>query len=113
MNISVRDGENNIGIVSLFGQFYTDEEDKFIGIIDSLLDSGKINFVINLNGLTSINSQGLAIIISAQKKINELGGKLKISEASSFINELFELTKLHTIFEMFDTTESAIDSFSE
>ena len=113
MNISVQNKENNISVIKLFGQFYVDEESKLVDTIDRLLNSGRADFVINLNGLTSINSQGLAIIIAAKKKIKEAGGELKISEARPFIKELFELTRLHTIFEMFNLTEDAVSSFSK
>jgi len=66
---------------------------------------------LNLDGLSSVNSQGLSVLINAQKRAKEKDGDLRLSSLRPSIRELFELTRLQTVFQIFDTDDDAIKSF--
>ena len=64
--------------------------------------------VLDMQAVDMIDSSGMAVMISVLKKMTRSGGDIVVSELSPTMRMLFEVTRLQKIFEIFDTTESAI-----
>lgn len=67
--------------------------------------------VINLEGIDFIDSTGFGVFLSIMKTANKNYGFFKISNISDEVMELFKLLQLHNIFEIYNNTEDAINSF--
>lgn len=80
--------------------------------LHELVESGKVNIVADLAKVNWMNSSGLGILISGLTTIRNAGGDLKLSAVTDRIRSLLMITKLLTVFETFETTEEAIQSFS-
>lgn len=77
----------------------------------SLFEEGKINIVINLSEVRFIDSSGLGALVSGYKNASARNGNLKLCCLQPQVKSMFELTRLHRVFEIFPTTEEAIGSF--
>jgi anti-sigma B factor antagonist len=73
---------------------------------------GKQGIIINLADVSYMDSSGLGELISAFTTAKNRGASLKLLNLTKRIHDLMEITKLYTVFDVFDDEGSAIDSFS-
>ncbi len=66
--------------------------------------------LIDLNAIDFIDSAGLGAIVSAMKNIGKKG-ELKLVHPRAQVKDMFELTRLNLVFNIFDDLESALNSF--
>ena len=67
--------------------------------------------VMNLGGITYIDSGGLGTLVSLYTTARNAGGAIKLANLTQRVGDLLQVTKLVTIFEVFDNEEDAIQSF--
>ena len=79
--------------------------------LKSQVDEGKRSVLINLAKVTSIDSSGLGSLIAGYATLEKNGGTLKLFNLSPRVTELMTITKLFTVFEIFDTEAEAVASF--
>jgi anti-sigma B factor antagonist len=74
-----------------------------------LAESPKV--VLNLREVTHIDSGGLGTLVSLYTTARNAGGSVKLASLSQRVGDLLQITKLLTIFEVFNDAESAARSF--
>jgi anti-sigma B factor antagonist len=79
--------------------------------INNLLDQGKKNIVVDLSGITLLNSSGMGILISVYSKVKDSGGELKLANITNKIQGLLSITKLNRIFNVYNSVDEAVKSF--
>jgi len=67
--------------------------------------------VLNLREVNYIDSGGLGTLVSLYTSARNAGGAVKLASLSQRVGDLLQITKLLTIFEVFDDEESAARSF--
>lgn len=67
--------------------------------------------VIDLRRLRFVDSSGLGAFISCLRKLNAKGGDLKLCGMSKQVRAVFELVRMHRIFDIFGTREEALRAF--
>lgn len=67
--------------------------------------------VIDLGRLCFADSSGLGAFISCLRRLNAKGGDLKLCRMSKQVRTLFELVRMHRIFDIFETREEAVQAF--
>jgi anti-sigma B factor antagonist len=75
-----------------------------------LLES-QTKLVIDLSRLRFVDSSGLGAFISCLRKLNGKGGDLKLCGMSKQVRAVFELVRMHRIFEIFGTRDEAARAF--
>ena len=70
-----------------------------------------VSIHLNLQSVEFINSSGLGALVSMMKEIRLLKGRLTLSNLAGYVQEIFEITQLSHIFEIFDTEEEALASY--
>jgi len=78
---------------------------------DRLITQKTPKIVINFKGVTYIDSSGLATLVEILKNMRVYGGALRLSNLSSKIRSLFEITKLEKLFQIYTLEEEAISGF--
>ena len=73
--------------------------------------SGHKNILIDLKDVRFIDSSGLGALVSGFKNAISNQGGLKLSSLQSQVRSMFELTRLHRVFEIFPTTTEALENF--
>jgi anti-sigma B factor antagonist len=69
------------------------------------------NVVLDLTGVTFIDSAGLGALLSVMRALGERGGEFKICCAPKAIQVLFELVRLHKILDIHETRAAALAAF--
>jgi anti-sigma B factor antagonist len=69
--------------------------------------------VLNLREVNYIDSGGLGTLVSLYTTARSAGGAVKLARLSQRVGDLLQVTKLLTIFEVFDDEEVAAQSFKK
>ena len=72
------------------------------GAIRRLLGEGKSKILLNLAGVGYVDSSGIGELVSSFTTIKNQDGQLKLLNLSQKIQDLMTITKLHTVFDVFD-----------
>jgi anti-sigma B factor antagonist len=75
------------------------------------LGGGARNIVLNLKNVTTIDSAGVGELVSAYTTVTNRGGKLKLVNLPSKVNDILQITQLITVFEVYDDENAALESF--
>lgn len=76
----------------------------------SLIASSK-KMVFDLSDLKFVDSSGLGAILSCLRQMNSTGGVLKLCGMTKSVRALFELVRMHKIFDIYNTKDEAVRSF--
>lgn len=71
------------------------------------------HLVINLSETQHLNSTALGVLISAHSNYTRRGGQMKLAAVDKRIENIFVITKLSLVFDVYPTEEQAIASFVE
>lgn len=102
----------NITIVDIDGNIDINSSD-IIETIGYFLNSGKLNFILNLENVNLVDYSGLSVLAITYKNVLNHKGKIKFLNVSPQVIELFKMVKLESVFEVYADEESAIKSFYE
>ena len=80
-------------------------------MFDDLIASNKNRIVLNLKQLDYMDSSGLGVLVTGYTSVSRAGGAIKLSNISKRSAQLLILTKLSTVFEIFEDDQSAVNSF--
>jgi len=80
--------------------------------VQEALEAGASKIILDLSGVRSIDSSGIGELVSAFTTIGNRGGKLKLLNIAPIVADILQITQLITVFEVFDSEEEAIASFS-
>jgi anti-sigma B factor antagonist len=76
-----------------------------------LVEKGEKKILLNMAEVSHIDSSGLGELVSSYTTLNKAGGELKLFHLSSRVHELMTMTKLLTVFDVFDNESDALGSF--
>ena len=79
--------------------------------IHCLAREGKIQVLLDLAWVKHIDSGGLGQLISSHVTLDEKGGALKLMHMTEGVRELMIITKLLTVFDVYDDEPEALASF--
>lgn len=112
LKITTRDLDG-ITIVMCNGRVvFGEESSELREKIKSLLAKNK-KIVLNLGGVSYIDSGGLGILVSLYTSARAAGGNIKLANLTQRVGDLLQITKLLTVFEVYEGEQKAIDSFKQ
>jgi len=79
--------------------------------IRRLLEEGKKKILLNLARVSYIDSSGIGELVSSYTSIGKEGGQLKLLNLTQKLQDLLTITKLLTVFDVYDSEEEALASF--
>lgn len=104
---------NNVVVVELIGDIMDKScFDEFKEKIRGLINQGKNNIVIDLGNVIHMNSLGLGMLMCGYTSVKNAQGNMKLARSTAKIDKLLEVTKLVTIFELYDSIDEAVASYS-
>ncbi len=110
LKITERDG---FTILSLKGQFIGgDETDQLRSAINDLIQKNEPKILLDMDGVSYLNSTALSVLISAQRDVTKQGGKIALCKISKNIENVFVQTKLILIFSIYLTIDDAITALA-
>ncbi|HEV2118092.1 MAG TPA: STAS domain-containing protein [Terriglobales bacterium] len=81
--------------------------------VKDLVAAGKKQIVLNLSGVTYIDSGGLGTLVGLYTTARNAGGAIKLANLTQRVGDLLQVTKLLTVFDVYDNQEKAIKAFGK
>jgi anti-sigma B factor antagonist len=81
--------------------------------VKDLVAAGKKQIVLNLGGVTYIDSGGLGTLVGLYTTARNAGGSIKLANLTQRVGDLLQVTKLLTVFDVYDSQEKAIKAFGK
>jgi anti-sigma B factor antagonist len=107
---ALRDG---VAVLSMKGKLTLGEGDDLLReAVQAVLDEGAHGIVLDLSQVPYIDSAGLGEIVRSYTSVTRTGGKLVLVGLTKRIDDLLSITKLKTVFDIFDSEADAVRSFS-
>ena len=104
---------DNVMVLALSGEILLDDGDlEFRKKVHELVERGVVRIVVDLGGVTHIDSAGVGMLVAKQKTVHEHGGDIKLVHVTTRSQRLLAIMRLATVFEIFDDEEAAAKSFS-
>jgi len=103
----------DVNVISLSGRLDAYSANEVEKKLDTLINAGQVQLVINLEKLEYISSSGLRVFLAALKKAKKQQGDMKLACMKPYIKEVFDIAGFTQLFNMFDTEEAAVNSFKE
>jgi anti-sigma B factor antagonist len=104
---------NDTLILDLHGRLVLGEETEALRErVKRLIAAGHRRIIFDLSELSYMDSSGLSALISSFVSVRNQGGQLKLLKLSPRVSDLMQITKLSTVFEIYDTLEDAQKSFT-
>ena len=111
LKITKRQNKNVI-ILDLSGKVQIGESSiELRTSLRELVQAGEKNILLNLAEVSQIDSSGLGEFVGGSASLRRNGGEIKLLNLSKRINELMTITKLLTVFEIYENEEVAVNSF--
>jgi anti-sigma B factor antagonist len=105
---------DGVAIVAMEGRIVLGEESTALREkVKSLLASGQKKIVLNMDNVTYIDSSGLGALVASHTSAKSQGAALKLCHLGSKFQEILQVTKLVTVFEVYPTEAAAVASFSK
>ncbi len=80
--------------------------------IDELIERKETKLLLNLASVPYMDSGGLGEVVRSYTTVKRAGGELKLINTTKRISDLLTITKLITVFEIFDDEASAVKSYA-
>jgi anti-sigma B factor antagonist len=84
----------------------------FRDTIRDLAAKGNKKILVNLADVSYIDSSGIGEMVSSFTTVTNHGGQLKLLSLTKRVKDLLQITKLYTVFEVFEDESSAVRSFA-
>ena len=114
-NISVQYSQN-AAIITFSNEKILEESDiqQLQSSIMSVVEQAEcINMVLDFSHVSFLSSAVLGLLIRVSKKVYENGGQLKLCNIAAKIYEIFKITRLTKIFDIYANVEEALESLTE
>jgi anti-sigma B factor antagonist len=113
MQLEIRErAVGEVVILEMYGKITIGEGSvQLRDAVSNLLDSGRNKIVLNLGGVNYVDSSGIGELVSRYTTTKNTGGRLKLLNLPKKIKDLLMITKLLTVFEIYEEEQAALDSF--
>ncbi len=102
--------EAGLVVIAVEGEIDLETSPRLRECFDRLLTEGEQNYVVDMAGVDSIDSSGLAAFVMLFKRVRIGQGNVRLCCTKPEIQRIFELTKLNRVFDIFATTAQAVES---
>jgi anti-sigma B factor antagonist len=103
---------NGVLLLDLRGRITLGEETEALrNKVKQALEAGHAHILLGLREITYIDSVGLSTLISSYTSARKVGGSLKLLHLPRSVHQLLQITRLSTVFEVYEDLEAARQSF--
>jgi len=112
LNVSRRSADNGVAIIDLAGDVTIGGGNKLLQqTVRSLVADGQKQIILNLADVSYIDSSGLGELVASFTTIEKSGGEMKLLNLTKRVTELMVITKLLTVFDVYESEATAVAAF--
>ncbi len=113
MELSIHTSNPQIAIVKLSEQVFGGVQAvDFMKQVNGFCESGGRCLVVDLGDVILMNSSGLGMLVSGMTALKKYEGRLLLAAVPDKVEELLKITRLNTIFDIYETVDEALASWS-
>jgi anti-sigma B factor antagonist len=102
----------DVTVLRLSGRLELEEGDLiFRDYVNKLVAEDRVKIVLDLKDVTRIDSAGIGMLVSKYLSARKNGGTIKLLRLTRHSDHLMDITRLASVFEIFDDEEAALRSF--
>lgn len=102
----------NVKILALDGRLDAYSSNEVERSINTLIDGGCVQIVVNFDGVDYISSSGLRVMLASLKRLKKAQGDLILACLKPYVKEVFDIAGFTQLFEICDREEEAVRSCS-
>ena len=104
----------DVTILQLIGRLELETGDLILrDTINRLVEEGQVKLVLDMKEVTRLDSAGIGMLVSKYLTVRRAGGTIKLLHPTERTDHLMDITKLTTVFQVFDDEASAVKSFDD
>ena len=103
--------EEDVLVVSADGGLNRAVSQRFVEEVESMVDSGLRKIVVDCAQLTYISSFGLGVLLQLHRRMKKHNGDVKLCNVHNVVLDVLRLTRLQTIFGIYDDLSKALAAF--
>ena len=104
--------EDGVDIVKLPERLMMADATDARATLKDLISKGSGKLILDLESTQFMDSSGLAVLVSSLQAARKKDGDVYLVHMGATVNALFELTRLHTVFQIFDDESGALSAFT-
>lgn len=102
----------NVRVMDLEGKITIGAGDvQLRQLVEDSLNAGKNHILLNLKGISHIDSSGIGEMVGCFTTVTRRGGAMKLASLPSKINDILQVTQLITVFDVFDNEAEALATY--
>jgi anti-sigma B factor antagonist len=103
---------SGVSVVDMTGRITLGEGSVVLrDTVRDLVSKGQKKILLNLGDVTYIDSSGIGELVSAFTSVRNQQGQLKLLKLTKKVHDLLQITKLYTVFDIYDDEAQAVASF--
>jgi anti-sigma B factor antagonist len=102
-----------VSVVEVSGKLTSFESGALRSSIAKLLKEGRKQILLNLSGLTYLDSSGVGDLVHTYMSVIKGGGEMKVVGLTEKVEEILKITQLYQVFQEFQDERSALQSFPD
>jgi len=111
LTLTTRHATDHIIIIEASGRLVAgDEATQLRDLVKRLTSTGERFFVLNIGGISYMDSSGLGLLLSIYATVRGLGGDVKLVNVGDRVKELLKMTKLSEVFQIFESENRALSA---
>lgn len=108
-----KSSDGDVLIVKIFGRIDQPACRMLHQEFSNLVANEDHKMAVDLSEVTYLNSMALGILVSTMKSVRSRGGDLRLSGLTDMVMDVFRITRLSTVFEIYPTIEEAVAGFTK
>ena len=101
-----------VTILRLNGRLELDDGDLVLREhVDRLVAEGRVNVLIDMKDVTRMDSAGIGMLVGKYMSVKRRGGTMRLLNLTDRTEKLMHVTRLETVFDIFDREDAALESF--
>ena len=102
----------DVTILRLKGRLELDDGDVILrSHVDGLVQQGRVNVVLDMTDVTRMDSAGIGMLVGKYMTVKNRGGMLRLLHLTDRTSRLLHVTRLETVFEIFEHEDAALKAF--
>jgi anti-anti-sigma factor len=102
----------DVTILQLIGRLELEDGDTVLrDAVNRLIEAGHVKLLLDMKEVTRLDSAGIGMLVSKFLSARRGGGTIKLLHPTVRTDHLMDITKLSTVFEIYDNEEQALKSF--
>jgi len=112
LETKIPENQKDVTIVYLKGRMDVHYSSEVENELNKIIDSGRKKLIISLEDVEYLSSSGLRVFIAITRKLQDVGGHLKLVKLNETTKKIFRIVELLEMFDIYENEEDALKSFA-